>query len=301
MAGNKMIELGNSNVKIAVSPEAGASLAYFKFVNGDKTIDVMRPATEKALNDREANNFAMYPILPYVSHIHEGFFVYWGIKRTVPANVSFDKEPLDGDGWRNVWTVKSSDSTGVTLYYNHDGKTGFPFVYEAEVTYKVLEKGFMIHISLKNTGLLPMPCAMGVHPFFPKSKDVILKMHNKNVWEHMGTPLRDKPYKVSSDWSFEEGRALNGMVLDTSFGGFEGEAELTWPSQKLHLRVKAYEEFNHVIVFIPENKNYFSVEPVTSSTDAFNLASRGVTGTGIKSIGPQETIEATVEFLVDKL
>lgn len=296
-----MIELGNSKVKIAVSPEAGASLAYFKVVNGDKTVDVMRPATDKAINDKEANGFAMYPILPYVSRIHDGFFVYWGIKRAVPANVSFDKEPFDGDGWRNAWTVKSSDATGVTLVYAHDGKKGFPFAYEAEVTYKVSDSGFSVRIVLKNTGMLPMPCAMGVHPFFPKAKDVIVKMHNKNVWEHMGTPLRDKPYKISPDWSFEEGRAIHGMVLDTSFGGFEGNAEITWPTQKVRLNIKAYEEFNHVIVVIPENKNFFSVEPVTSSTDAFNLASRGITGTGIKSIGPQETIEATVEFTAETL
>ena len=150
-----MIELGNSKVKIAVSPEAGASLAYFKVVNGDKTVDVMRPATDKAINDKEANGFAMYPILPYVSRIHDGFFVYWGIKRAVPANVSFDKEPFDGDGWRNAWTVKSSDATGVTLVYAHDGKKGFPFAYEAEVTYKVFDSGFSVRIVLKNTGMLP--------------------------------------------------------------------------------------------------------------------------------------------------
>jgi len=301
MVNDGLIELGNANVKIAVQPKAGASLAYFKANIGDKEVDIMRPATAKALTDSDAAGSSMYPMLPYVNRIHDGFFVYWGIKRQVPSNVSSNKEPFDGDGWKFSWNVKEKSDKKVVLTTVGDPKKGFPFSYEAEVTYTLTDSGFNTHIMLRNLGILPMPCAMGVHPFFPKTKDVNIKFKAKNVWEHLGTPLRDKPYNVTSDWRFEEGKDIAKMTLDTCFGGFDGDAEITWPSNNVRLKIKAYEEFNHSILVVSENKNIFSFEPVTSAIDAFNLASRGIMGTGIKSIGPGETIEATVEFSVEEL
>lgn len=296
MAENKLLELSNAFVKIAVAPNAGASLAYFKVKSNEKEIDVFRPATDKSIADDEAAGSAMYPMLPFVNAIHDGSFVYYGIKRSVPNNAPGHKEPFDGDGWRHAWKVKSQSEKSVELTFSGDPKKGFPFPYEAKITYTLRDKGFSVHIVLTNLGILPMPCAMGVRPFLPKTKDVVVKFRNKNVWEHMGTPLRDKPYTISPEWDFSEGKLIQGMSFDTCFGGFDGKAEITWPTTGINLKINSFEEFNHVILIVPENKNVFSVEPVTSAIDVFNLASRGIMGAGMKSIGPGEMIEATVEF-----
>ncbi len=299
MSENLLI-LTNGILSAAVSPAAGASLAYFRR-SGDAECDIMRAAGEKALNDNEANGFSMYPMLPYVGVIRDGGFVYYGIKRSVAPNVSGKKEPFDGDGWRFSWDVKESSSTKVVLSCIGDPKKGFPFPYEAGVTYSLDGNKLSVNIKVKNLGILPMPCALGVHPFFPKAKDVVVKFNNKNVWEHKDTPVRDKPYKISDDWDFKDGRKVYGTDFDTCFGGFDGEAEIEWPSKNLKLKISAREEFNHVILFVPNNKSFFCLEPVTSAIDVFNLASRGIMGAGMKSIGPGEEMEATIEFVAENI
>jgi aldose 1-epimerase len=300
MAENNLLILSNKDFCAAVSPAAGASLAYFKKLNCEDG-DIMRPASEKALNDAEASGFSMYPMLPYIGAIHGGSFIYYGIKRSVPLNVTGKKEPLDGDGWRFAWNVKESSATKVVLSCTGDPKKGFPFPYESEVTYSLEGNKLSVHIQVRNVGILPMPCALGVHPFFPKTKDTIVKFTSKNVWEHNETPVRDKPYSVTEDWSFKDGKKVYGTGFNTCFGGFDGKAEITWPSKGLKLIINSWEEFNHVILSVPNNKSFFCLEPVTSAIDVFNLASRGIMGAGMKSIGPNEEMTATVEFTVENI
>ena len=300
MAENDLLILANDGLCAAVSPAAGASLAYFR-KKGDDEFDIMRPASEKALADSDAAGFSMYPMLPYIGPIHGGDFIYYGIKRSVSPNVPGKKEPFDGDGWRFAWKVKESTPTKVVLSYTGDPKKGFPFPYESDVTYTLDGNKLTVHIMVRNWGILPMPCALGVHPFFTKTKDVTAKFFAKNVWEHNDTPLRDKPYAVTEDWSFKDGKKIYGTGFNTCFGGFDGEAEIVWPSKGVKLNITSREEFNHIILSVPNNKSFFCLEPVTSAIDVFNLASRGIMGAGMKSIGPSEEMEATVEFVVGNI
>lgn len=304
MAENDLLILENSKLKVAVAPKAGASLAYFKRLDGDDEnshTNIMRPASDKAIADSDASGSSMYPMLPYIGPIHGSSFVYYGIKRSVPPNASGKKEPTDGDGWRFSWSVKEVSNTKAVLSCIGDPKKGFPFPYEADIAYELDDNKLSVHITVKNLGILPMPCSLGVHPFFPKTKEVTVRFRNKNVWEHNGTPVRDKPYSVSDDWNFKDGKKVYGSGFNTCFGGFDGEAEITWPSKNLKLKITSREEFNHVILFVPDNKSFFCLEPVTSAIDVFNLASRGVMGAGMKSIGPNENMEAFIDFIVESI
>ena len=63
VAENDLLVLANKDLCVAVSPAAGASVAYFKKL-GDEEIDIMRPASEKALSESDASGFSMYPMVP---------------------------------------------------------------------------------------------------------------------------------------------------------------------------------------------------------------------------------------------
>ena len=63
----------------------------------------------------------------------------------------------------------------------------------------------------------------------------------------------------------------------------------------------AYSDFGHVVIWSPAGENFFCVEPVTNATDAFNLASRGIAGTGIKTLEPDESLTETMTLTVSDL
>ena len=96
-----MIEIKNDFILLGVLPEAGGALSYLKYDG----IDILRPST---FNEIEANQSALFPMLPYASFIQEGHFPYFGITRHVPKNCSFSRFPLHGDVWRSSLKVDNN-------------------------------------------------------------------------------------------------------------------------------------------------------------------------------------------------
>ena len=297
MTDSGILSLSSGDFSAAVSPDAGGSLLCWRQGNTDLT----RPALQGAVERRAADETSMFPLVPYSNRIRGGYFIYWGIRRNVPRNHPVVPDPLHGEGWQREWKVVRSASDSVLLAFEHNGKNGFPFAYGAEQTFALKDNQLIVELTLTNKGSIPMPCGLGWHPFFPKDEDTIVRFKTKSVWAHESAPPRERPLKTPPEWQFDKGLKISELELDTCFGGFDGKAELIWPSRNRKINMTAYSDFGHVVVWSPAGENFFCVEPVTNATDAFNLASRGVTGTGIKTLDPEESLTETMTLAVSEL
>ena len=297
MTDSDILSLSSGDFSAAVSPAAGASLLYWRHGNKDLT----RPALAGAVERRAADETSMFPLVPYSNRIRGGYFIYWGIKRMVPKNHPVVADPLHGEGWQKQWDVVRSSTDSASLVFEHNGKNGFPFAYEAEQVFTLKDNQLIVSLTLTNKGGIPMPCGLGWHPFFPKDADTIVRFKTKNVWAHESAPPREHPMKTPPEWQFDKGLKISGLELDTCFGGFDGKAEVIWPSRNRKINITAYSDFGHVVVWSPTGENFFCVEPVTNATDAFNLASRGVAGTGIKTLDPEESLTETMTLAVSEI
>jgi aldose 1-epimerase len=289
--------LTSNGYTAGVSPETGGSLLFWRHDG----VDLMRPALPEAVDEKAADKTAMFPLVPYSNRIRGGAFIYWGIRRTVPKNHPVVPDPLHGEGWQRVWSIKEQTETSVTIAFSHNGKNGFPFAYEAEETFEIADAKLSASLKLTNKGGIPMPCGLGFHPFFLRDDDTVVKFKNKMLWAHESAPPRERPIKVPPEWPFDKGLKIDTLELDTCFGGFDGTAEITYPSQNRKITMTAYGDFGHVVVWSPKGEKFFCVEPVTNANDAFNLASRGVAGTGIKTLDPEESLRETMTLSVSKL
>ena len=296
-----IIHLENEFIEIGVVPAYGASLAYFR-TKGDRLFDIMRPASQTALVKKDGLGMSMFPMLPYAFRIKDGEFTYWGIKRLVPQNHPNFADPIHGDGWRSEWQILSQEKTSITLGLKHDKEKdkGYPFSYEATISYRLDGKTLEVEMNLTNKGLMPMPCGLGLHPYFNKTPNVTLNFKTKNVWHHENDPI-DRPYRTPEEWSFKDPKELGESVFDTCFGGFEGNASVTWPKFNMRVLINADENFSHIALYAPYRKNFFCLEPTTMTANAFNIAAKGIVGSGIQSIGKDETLTGTVSFTVEEL
>lgn len=297
MADSDILSLSSGDFSAAVSPVAGGSLLYWRKGGEDLT----RPASAGAVERKAADETSMFPLVPYSNRIRGGFFIYWGIKRSVPKNHPAVADPLHGEGWQRAWNVVQASGDFVKLSFGHNGRNGFPFAYEAEQEFTLKDNQLTVSLTLTNKGGIPMPCGLGWHPFFPKDDDTVVCFKTKNVWAHESAPPRERPIKTPPEWQFEKGLKISELELDTCFGGFDGKAELIWPSRNRKINMTAYSDFGHVVVWSPEGEDFFCVEPVTNATDAFNLASRGVAGTGIKTLDPEESLTETMTLTVSEI
>lgn len=287
--------LSNGDLQIGILPEIGASLSFMKY----KDRDILRP-TDKNIPDLDANNTSMFLMLPFCGRIRGGSFVYWGITRKMKKNQAGIADPIHGDGWKSIWQVAEKTNSSVTLKMSHDKENGFPFSYDAEVTYTLTSNSLAVQLKITNNAILPMPCGMGIHPFFTKTKDMELTFPTKMVWAHESDPIFDRPYPTPDAWQFDEGKALKTSVFDTCFGGFDGCATITYPTEKYEVKMTADEQFGHIVLYSPKGKNFVCLEPCTNASNAFNLASNGVIGTGIKSIGKDQSVIGNITLSIEE-
>jgi aldose 1-epimerase len=292
------IILSNDLISVGIIPELGGVLSFLKYKKEGKEIDILRPM-ETQREKLTSNNAALFPMLPYCGRIRGGEFTYWGILRKVPKNQTGIIDPIHGDGWKSVWQVLRQSEDSLTLIMHHDKKDfGFPFSYSAELTYSIFDDNFTVHMTIKNPTPLPMPCGMGVHPFFVKDSDVCLNFKSQVVWSNEADPIFDEPYTTPRAWNFDGGKPLNNAVFDTCFGGFDEYAQIVYPTKEITIDITTTDIFHHVILYTPKNKDFFCLEPCSNAVNAFNLASGGVIGTGIRSIGPNQEISGQITFKI---
>lgn len=252
MTDSDILSLSSGDFSAALSPRAGGSVLYWRRGNDD----LLRPALNGAVDRRAADETAMFPLVPYSNRIRGGYFIYWGIRRTVPKNHPFVPDPLHGEGWQKEWDVVRNSADSAVLTFEHNGKSGFPFAYEAEQNFQLDGNRFIVSLTLTNKGGIPMPCGLGWHPFFPKDEDTVITFKTKNVWAHESAPPRERPIKTPPEWQFDKGLKISELELDTCFGGFDGKAEMAWPSRGRKISMTAYSDFGHVVIWSPAGENF---------------------------------------------
>lgn len=294
----KEIILSNKYITLGILPELGASLSFLRYKKNGQDVDILRsmsPQKDKV----DSNNAALFPMLPYCGRIRGGSFTYWGILRKVPKTHTAFQDPIHGDGWKTSWQVAEQTPTCVKLKMTHDkSDKGFPFSYSAELTYAIADGNLSVTMSIHNPSPLPMPCGLGLHPFFVREKDVELNFKTQVVWSNESDPIFDEPYTTPAAWNFDGGKPLKNAVFDTCFGGFEEQARIVYPSKDITVDITTTDMFHHIVLFAPKGKDFFSLEPSSNASNAFNLAADGVIGTGIRSIGPNQDITGQIMFKI---
>ena len=91
------------------------------------------------------------------------------------------------------------------------------------------------------------------------------------------------------------GIAIEDVELDNVFTGWSGEAVIAWPEYRLELAMSASAPLRFLVVYVPGNESYFCAEPVSNSTDAFNLG-RSRDDTGMLVLEPGDQARATIRF-----
>ena len=166
----KDITLTNRFLTVKIAPYLGGAVTELVTASGKEVLRTMSPTKQKR---KDVLGASLFVELPYTQSIHGGQFTYWGVLRKVPANNINSKDPIFGDGWKAIWSVVERSDTELTLAFDHTQKTkGLPFAYKALITYSLQDNALAVKAQVVNLGMLPMPCGLGIHPFFIKSPNV---------------------------------------------------------------------------------------------------------------------------------
>ncbi len=295
-----VVTLSAGDGRVDVAPEVGGAIAAFT-LHG---MDVLRPtsATELAVGNVRA--CGCFPLVPYSNRIARAMLHADGREYALARNFGDHPHSIHGVGWQRPWRASSRSGDAVTLGLEHvplgDAACAWPFAFRATQAFALAADAsaamLTVSLAIENTGAQAFPFGLGWHPYFPKTADTRLAFAAVNVWENDATqlPLRQAP--VPAGWRCDPARTLGALALDHVFSGWNGCASIAWPERGLAVTLDADRALNHLVVFVPSERDFLAVEPVTHMTDAFNRHAVGQAATGTRILGPGEAFSCTMRL-----
>ncbi len=296
-----LLRLRAGRLAVDLAPHAGGSIARFAIEEkGRLPVDLLRPADPESLAGGTGKDSASYPLVPFSNRIADGRLIVEGRDIYMRPNAPGFKHPIHGDGWRRPWLVERSNDTDADLLYVHD-RQGWPFPYRARQSFRLTEDGLTVSISVQSTDPSPVPAGIGLHPYFVRDEDTTLQLNLRRVWLADAEVLPTTRVDIPPRWDFSTARRVSNVVLDNCFDGWDGQAVITWPSRKIRMDVEASPVFGHVVLYTPEARPYFCVEPVSHANNGFALHALGVEDVGYRLLANGDRLSGEVAFRVSSL
>ena len=292
MPSQPTVELRAGKLRLEIAPAVGGSIKAFEWIDDDARRPVMRPTPDVLEQVLDA---ASFPLVPYVNRIRGRRFNFRGRDVTIAPNMAGDPSPLHGQGWLNPWTVDSATATSAVLTYRHEAGE-WPWAYEARQEFSLDGGGLSLTISCRNVSDQPMPCGLGLHPYFPCGGATRIDTKVTDVWtidEHV-LPVE----KIPAEGAFSlADRLVCGQGLDHGFGGWGGETRLSDPSWPFDVVVSSGDA-NFFQLYSPQSGGIFVAEPVTHANAALNAPESDWASLGLRVLEPGEQMHLKMRIEV---
>jgi aldose 1-epimerase len=270
-------ELHAGALRLALRADLGGSVAGL----WHRDTPILR-STEPALLESSRQS-GCYPLVPYSNRLGYRHFRWRGQEYTTRANFAESPHSLHGVGWIRPWDMVSHSALEVVLRYRHTPDDDWPFAFEATQFFTLTPQSLGMQMAITNTADIPQPVGLGWHPYFPKRARSRLHIELSERWESDATLLPTR--KVAQPGIDADVAHLD---FDNGFEGWKGPARIR--DEKFSLQLTS--SLPHLVVFTPQDKDYFCVEPVSHVANAIHMADPAAHG--LRTLQPGESFEASM-------
>ena len=284
------VALGRGELQLDLLPALGGAIAGYRWIRGGQAFPLIRETPGDALDVLQT---ASFPLVPYCNRIRDGRFRFRGREIQLSPNLPPQRHPLHGQGWRQAWSVADAGEDWAELTCVHQADE-WPWTWEGRQRFVLDDDGLEIVLSCRNLSDEPMPCGLGLHPFFDAPDDLMLDAEVSGVWtiDDEVMPVRLEP--AEGRYSLER-RRIARADLDNGYEGWRGEAVLWWPSAGAGLRISS-KDARRFQVFAPANEPVLCAEPVVNANDALSRPEAEWASCGIAILEPGEQASMTSRF-----
>jgi aldose 1-epimerase len=256
--------------RVRVQAHLGGSLAACEFRGQAILAPVREPSPWPGVE------LCYYPLVPFANRIENGRFSFEGREIRLEPNVPGYPHALHGQGWQAEWRVVDASSTGCALALDHPASARWPWDYRATQTFAIEAKALVVKLAVCNRSAARMPAGLGFHPFFPHSGSACLTARATNLWSGDAAEFPRHMGRVPPALDFTHGRPIrDARGLDRCYSGWRGRAQIHWKGAAYRVAIAADEPLAHLMLYVPRDRDFFCVEPVSHVVDALNLAPSG--------------------------
>jgi len=275
------IELRAGALRFAVRPDLGGAIAGL-WSGGTPVLRSTEPA-ELTL----PRSSASYPLVPYSNRIGNRRFTWAGREHTTVANFGDYPHSVHGVAWLRAWEVVSATETNAVIRYRHVPDDHWPFAFEVVQHFDLTPEALTARFVFTNTGDVAAPAGVGWHPYFPKRARSRLDIAIAGRWDSDAThlPVRREAQAGIAD-------EVARLDYDNCFDGWTGTARITDETFSLALS----STLPYLVVYTPQDKDYYCVEPVSHVSNAIQMADPAAHG--LRTLQPGETFDASMTLVV---
>ncbi len=274
-------ELHAGALRAAFRPDLGGVLAGLWHDH----VAVLRSTEPAALVESRAA--AMYPLLPYSNRLGYRRFRWRGHDHTTRANVPDMPHSLHGLGWQRPWRIAASSAVDLVLALDHAGDDDWPYAFAAEQGFSLSPDRIVCRLAVTNTDEREQPVGLGWHPYVLKRPRSRLHVEVDGRWDTDATQLPTR--KVAQHGIDADVAHLD---FDNAFDGWTGAARIR--DERYSIRITS--TLARLVVYTPQARDYFSVEPVSHVPNAIHMADP--LAHGLVALAPEQTLRAEMEIAI---
>ncbi len=224
----------------------------------------------------EANGFKSGKMSPFACRLNQGKYTYQGKLYQIEKFYLGD-HAIHGILYDAPFTIKSTDisatAASVILKYDYNRTdVGFPFNYSMEVEWR-LEKNNKVSVqtTVINNNNNPIPMMDGWHPYFTLGSEVdtyTLKFSCEGQLEYDKALLPTG--NILAEQGFEQGKLLNGVVLDNGYVQKEKDNLCTIENDRYTLYIQPTKGYSYLQIYTPPDRKSIAIENLSGAPDCFN-------------------------------
>lgn len=287
--------LRHGHLDAQLLPHCGGAFGYLRW----KGQDLLRPhqAGYDQLPEGPRHS-AGYVLAPYSNRIADAAFVWEGQAICLRPNFGQHPHSLHGFAWQRGWRCQAQSSRSATLVLDHPGDADWPW--QCRVTQQITlgDRSLTLSLDLENLDTETMPAGLGWHPYFYRTPGVQLCFSARHVWVNDDRQLPWHQVPVAEHWDFRKARPLGVDVIDNCYVGWSREALIYWPEYRLTLSLNASASLGHLVLFTPQGRDFFGVEPVSHANAALNHEQPHAQG--IKRLSPGERLSGHLTLKIEE-
>ncbi|MEP7058217.1 MAG: aldose 1-epimerase [Caldimonas sp.] len=274
-------ELHAGALRLALRPDLGGAIAGL----WHRDVPILRSTEPVALGG--ARQAGCYPLVPYSNRLAFRRFRWKGADYTTEPNFDDSPHSLHGVGWMRPWEIVSSNAVEVVLRLRHPGDADWPFAFEASQYLTLSPAALSVQMVFTNTAVIAQPVGLGWHPYFVKRPRSRLHIDLAERWDADVTQL---PIRKVAQPGIDSD--VVHLDFDNCFEGWRGPARIR--DEKFSLQLTS--SLPYLVVFTPQDRDYFCVEPVSHVSNAIHMADP--VAHGLRSVAPGASIDAAMKLEV---
>lgn len=293
-----MVTLSAGRLELTLAPELGGAIASFTSAG----LPLFRPVADPNLI-AQPGALAAYPLVPFSNRVGYGRFVWDGTAYKLAPNFAGEPHTIHGNGWMRAWQVDAASAREAKVSLEHfppaDPATQWPFCYAADQLYRLDETSLEVTLGITNQDERVMPAGIGLHPYIAREAVTTLQFGATAVWQSGADALPEQRLPVAGHWNYHAARQLVGPKIDNCYEGWNGSVRIDWPARGETLTITAATKLGHLVLFTPDARDYFGIEPVSNMTDGLNRPE--IAENGMVALAPGGRLEAKIRFAMGRL